>query len=59
MLNKEEIKKRLKDKNLSAVARGSGINYQTLVLFYKKDNYNSSYETVRKLSNYLTEGTEA
>lgn len=56
MLERDEIIDRLKDMNLSAVARGAKINYGTLHHFFKNKDSNVSYETVRKLSNYLQEG---
>ena len=59
MLNKNEIIAKLKDMNLSAVARGAGVNYGTLHHFAKNKDSNVSYETVRKLSNYLQEGDKA
>lgn len=48
----EEIKKELQDRNLKAVAEGSGVHYNA-VYRLMTGQVNPSYETVKKLSDYL------
>ncbi|MEE8382192.1 MAG: helix-turn-helix domain-containing protein [Thermodesulfobacteriota bacterium] len=57
MLNIDEIREQLGDRNLKQVSRKTGLNYNTVFYFCRKEDSNPSYETVRKLSNYL-EGKE-
>lgn len=52
MLTTEEIRKRLKDSNLTAVAKSSGVNYHVLYKFMVK-NIDPRYSTVTLLSAYL------
>tara|TARA_A100000172_G_scaffold52540_1_gene33245 strand:+ start:2811 stop:2978 length:168 start_codon:yes stop_codon:yes gene_type:complete len=52
MLTLEEIKARLEDVNLMAVSRKTGLTYPTVYNTIKKDSA-PSYDTVRRLSNYL------
>jgi len=52
MLSIEEIKHRLKDSNLTAVAKSSGVNYHVLYKFMVK-NIDPRYSTVTLLSAYL------
>lgn len=54
MLTLEQIRKRLEPMNLALVAKACGIHYNTLYRLAKTDA-NVSYETVKKLSDYLTE----
>ena len=59
MLDKNEIIAKLKDMNLSAVARGAGVNYGTLHYFYTNPESNISLKTAEKLSVYLSEGDKS
>ena len=52
MLSIEEIKRRLKDSNLTSVAKSSGVNYHTLYKFMVK-NIDPRHSTVTLLSAYL------
>ena len=52
MLILEEIQDRLKDRNLSEVARRAGLDYATVYKASKAKNV--SYNTVKVLSDYLT-----
>ena len=52
MLSVEEIRRRLKDSNLTAVAKSSGVNYHTLYKFMVK-NIDPRHSTVTQLSAYL------
>jgi hypothetical protein len=52
MLSIEEIKHRLKDSNLTSVAKSSGVNYHTLYKFMVK-NIDPRHSTVTLLSAYL------
>ncbi len=52
MLTLEEIKKRLAESNLKAVAEKAGVHYNSLYRLAKADA-NPSYDTVKKLSDYL------
>ena len=53
MLNLEDIKKELSDKNLSEVGRRVGLTGAYLSAIVRGDKINPSYETVKKLSDYL------
>lgn len=48
----EEIKAALEDSNLKTVAAKSGVHYNALYRLMR-DQVNPSYETVKKLSDYL------
>jgi len=52
MLTTEEIRHRLKDSNLTAVAKSSGVNYHVLYKFMVK-KIDPRYSTVTLLSAYL------
>lgn len=52
MLTPEQIKQGLSESNLRAVSEAAGINYMTLYRFIKS-GARPSYETVKKLSDYL------
>lgn len=54
MLTIEQIRQYLHDRNLSIVAKESGINYQTIRVIKRDENANPHYRTLEKLSNYLT-----
>lgn len=51
MLTLEQIKERLQDSNLAKVAQKAGIHYNSLYGLMK--GRNPSYDTVKKLSDYL------
>ncbi len=52
MLSVEEIKRRLKDSNYTAVAKSSNVNYHTLYKFMKGEG-DPKHSTVTLLSAYL------
>lgn len=49
----DEVKRRLRDRNLSEVARQCGMNRQTVWLIASGVTRNPSYEQVQKLVDYL------
>ena len=53
MLTIEQIQKQLKDRNLSAVARVTGMSRQTISAISNGTSTKPSYETVKLLSDYL------
>ena len=53
MLTIEQIKEHLRDRNLSAVARATGLTRQTVAAIYNGTASKPSYETVKLLSDYL------
>lgn len=55
MLNLQEIKERMQDRNVAAVARIVGINKATLYRILSNESQ-PTYETVRLLSDYLETG---
>jgi transcriptional regulator with XRE-family HTH domain len=57
MLTLEQIKERLGDKNLSEVARRVGLTGAYLSAIVRGVKVNPSYETVKKLSDYLNGDT--
>jgi len=52
MLTMEEIRKRLKDSNFTAVAKSSGVNYHVLYKFMRGEG-DPRHSTVTLLSAYL------
>ncbi len=52
MMTLEEIKNQLQDANLKRVAERAGVHYNALYRLMN-GNTNPSYETVKKLSDYL------
>lgn len=48
-----EVKKRLRDRNLAEVARQCGLKRQTVWLIASGTTKNPSYEHVKKLVEYL------
>ncbi len=56
MLKPAEIKKRLQDSNLRAVARNADVPYMALYLFVTEQVEEPKYSLIKKLSDYLTEG---
>lgn len=55
MLKIEEIIKRLKDRNLSVVARHAGVSYTSLWQLANGLQKQPKYHVVEKLSDYLEE----
>lgn len=53
MLTLEEIKKKLSDRNISAVAKNIGMTRQFISAVKTGKAPNPSYDTVKKLSDYL------
>ena len=53
MLTREEIVDKLSDRNLSEVSRRTDIPIATIWRFINIEDYNTSYVTVKKLSDYL------
>lgn len=53
MLTLEQIIKKLEDRNLSEVARRVGLTGAYLSAIQRGVKVNPSYETVKKLSDYL------
>ena len=57
MLTLDQIVAGLKDRKLNVVAELSGVNYQTVTFIANGKQTNPSYNTLKKLSDYL-EGKE-
>lgn len=55
MLTLEEIRGRLFDRRLRMIAAKVGVHYQTILKIRDRDEANPTYETVKKLSDYLEE----
>ena len=53
MLTIEQIKQRLQDRNIKAVAKALGISRQTISAIKSGKNAAPSYQTVKALSDYL------
>jgi transcriptional regulator with XRE-family HTH domain len=53
MITLEEIRQKLSDRNLSEVARRTGVSYRTLFSICNGTNKNPSYESVRAIVEYL------
>ena len=53
MLTPEEIREKLKDRNLTKVAEGSFLSYGQVYGFASGTVLHPTYETVKKLSDYL------
>lgn len=54
MLTLDQIKEKMADRRVRAVADGTGLHHQTIYEALKP-TANPSYETVKKLSDYLTQ----
>lgn len=50
----DQIRAALQDRNLSAVARATGVAYNTLYAIARRPDVNPSYRTVATLSAYLS-----
>jgi transcriptional regulator with XRE-family HTH domain len=59
MLTIEQIKIRLSDRNLSAVAKKTGLSRQTISGIANGTAQKPSYETVKILSDYLEASDES
>lgn len=55
MMTLEQIREKLKDRNLSAVADAIGV-HRNAIYRLVNDQSNPSYETVRRLVEYLSKG---
>lgn len=53
MLTVEEIREGLRDRNLRAVARSTGLHPNTVYTIADGKNTNPSHRTLKKLSDYL------
>lgn len=58
MSDLEKIKDALKDRNLRAVARASGVHYNTVLAIAKGEERDYLTSTLAKLSAYLFGGAE-
>ena len=56
MLTIEQVRARLQDRNLRAVAEASGVYYQVVTEIASGKNQNPTYKNLKALSDYL-EGT--
>ena len=58
MMTLDQVRRELQDRKLTAVAKATGLHYQT-VWRVASGNYEAlSYETVKALSDYLQSGKE-
>jgi len=55
MLTLEQIRRKLKDRNLKKVSENTGISYPAIWNLVNKEQENTHYKTVKKLSDYLEE----
>lgn len=53
MLDLDQIKKALEHSNIRAVAQAAEVSYPTLAKLMRENGENTSYMTVKKLSDYL------
>lgn len=53
MLTIEEIKNRLHDRNIKAVAKAVGVSRQTISNIKNGKNTTPAYQTVKAISDYL------
>ena len=53
MLSLEEIREKLKDRNLSEVSRRTGIGYANLAAIANGTRNNPSYQVLKPLCDYL------
>jgi DNA-binding Xre family transcriptional regulator len=53
MLTLEQVQAALHDRNLTKVADATGLHYDTVRRVYRGDHKQISYETIKKLSDYL------
>ena len=55
MLNLEEVREKIKDRKLRVVAEQTGLNYNTVWRVATGRVKEVSYDTIKKLSDYLEE----
>jgi DNA-binding phage protein len=53
MLSLEQVLEKLRDRNLTKVAKGSGLSPTTVHKIFKSQSVDVSYQSVKKLSDYL------
>jgi transcriptional regulator with XRE-family HTH domain len=53
MLSLEQVLEKLRDRNLTKVAKGSGLSPTTVHKIFKGQSVDVSYQSVKKLSDYL------
>lgn len=53
MMTLEEVREKLHDRKLTAVADATGLHYQTVYRVAKSIDKSVSYDVVKKLSDYL------
>ena len=58
MLTLEQIRHLLRDRNLRDVARESGLHYNVIYRLANDAVKNPSYETTKRISDYLTGGAK-
>lgn len=58
-LSLEEIRRRLADRNLSKVAEGCGVHYQTIVRLARGYIVSPTPRTIEEISAYLTRDERA
>jgi transcriptional regulator with XRE-family HTH domain len=58
MLTLEEITTLLQDRRIDKVAAGAGVHRNTVAKIRSGSFTNPSYDTIRKLSDYLKRGAE-
>lgn len=59
MMTLEEIRRELSDRNISEVARRIGMHRQQLWLISSGINKNPTYETLKRISDYLETGNDS
>lgn len=55
----QQVQTALRDRNLRIVAEETGLHYNTVASIGRGDTSNPSWETMRKLSEYLTRDLSA
>lgn len=55
MITLEQVRAQLKDRNLKAVARATGLHYNTIYEIKNNKIFNPNYDTYKKLVDYLNE----
>lgn len=53
MLTKDQVKERLKDRNLMAVSAATGLAYMSVYRVARGMDKQVTYETIKRLSDYL------
>jgi len=57
MMTLEQIRQQLADRRLSVVAERTGLHYQTVWRISAGEAERPSYETIKRISDYLTDTT--